>query len=195
MEREHRIVAIMEEDTEQPTILIVEDERPLADLYADFLKSYTVHTTYSGEEALEVISDAVDVVLLDRRMPGLPGEEVLKAIREAEYDCRVAMITAVSPDVDILDMGFDEYVSKPIDMGDLIEVVERLLELNNYDELVGEYYQLVSKKAALEAEERNIDIAEHEEFRRLTDRVDEIEEKLQAGEGTRFQTDIRSLLR
>lgn len=185
----------MNDDTNPKTILIVEDEQMLADLYADFLAEYNVLTTNSGEEALETICDDVDVVLLDRRMPGLSGEEVLEAIREAGYDCRVAMVTAVTPDVDILDMGFDDYLTKPIDMGDLVETVERLLELNTYDQLIKEYYQLASKRAALEAEQENIDITEHDEFSKLTDRIGEIENDIQASEETRSQVDIRSLLR
>ncbi len=185
----------MNDDTNPKTILIVEDEQMLADLYADFLAEYNVLTTYSGEEALETICDDVDVVLLDRRMPGLSGEEVLEAIREAGYDCRVAMVTAVTPDVDILDMGFDDYLTKPIDMGDLVETVERLLELNTYDQLIEEYYQLASKRAALEAEQENIDITEHDEFSKLTDRIGEIENEIRANEETRSQVDIRSLLR
>lgn len=185
----------MDNDTDPPTILIVEDERALADLYADFLGSYTVLTTYSGEEAIETITDDVDVVLLDRRMPGLSGEEVLEAIREAGYDCRVAMVTAVTPDVDILEMGFDDYLTKPVEMGDLVEMVDRLLDLNSYDELIAEYYQLVSKKAVLEVEERNIDLNENEEFSRLTARVKEIEKELDASGETIAEVDIRSLLR
>lgn len=68
----------MTTDTGSATVLIVEDEQPLADLYAKFLEStYTVRTAYDGTEALDSMSHEVDVVLLDRRMSGLSGEEVL----------------------------------------------------------------------------------------------------------------------
>ena len=160
----------MNDTSRPPKILIVEDEQALADLYEVFLTSYTIYTTYGGEEALDTISDEVDVVLLDRRMPGLSGEEVLEAIREVGYDCRVVMVTAVTPDVDILDMGFDDYVTKPIGKEDLVEVVERLLELNNYDELIGEYYQIVAKKAAIETEQDNIDLEASNKYNRLIHR-------------------------
>lgn len=54
----------------QATVLVVDDEKDLADVYAEHLKErYTVRTEYSGNEALEAMSPDVDVVLLDRRMP------------------------------------------------------------------------------------------------------------------------------
>jgi DNA-binding response OmpR family regulator len=100
----------------------------------------TVITAYNGTEALDAITDEVDVVLLDRRMPGLAGEEVLEAIREAEYDCRVAMVTAVTPEEDIVEMGFDDYLAKPVDRKRLLETVDRPVELSAYDDLVQEHY-------------------------------------------------------
>jgi len=60
-----------------------------------------------------VIDETVDVVLLDRMMPGMSGQEVLAAIRERGLDCRVAMVTAVDADFDVIEMGFDEYLGKP----------------------------------------------------------------------------------
>lgn len=186
----------MTDDTQPPTILIVEDEPSLADLFADFLAStYTVRTAYGGAEALDMIDDEVDVVLLDRRMPGLAGEEVLEAIRDAGYDCRVAMVTAVTPEEDIIDMGFDDYLEKPIERKDMLETVEHLVELNAYDELVQEYYQLLSKKAALTVEEANIDLSESDGFNRLTERLEEVEADLERSEDARSESDIRSLLR
>lgn len=58
----------MPKDT-RPTVLIVEDEQALADLYADRLgEAYVVETAYDGREALEQLDEGIDVVLLDRRM-------------------------------------------------------------------------------------------------------------------------------
>lgn len=185
----------MTTEIDQATILIVEDERGLADLYAQFLKAaYTVHTAYNGEEALDVIDDTIDVVLLDRRMPGLSGEEVLQAIRDEGYDCRVAMVTAVTPTVEILEMGFDDYLKKPATKTELREVVEHLLELDAYDDLVEEYYQLTRKKVALEDEKVAVDLSGFEEFDQLTNRLDDIEAELQAKEEMASAFDLRNLL-
>lgn len=185
----------MTTDTNPATVLIVEDEQPLADLFAAFLRpTYTVHTVYDGRAALETMNDEIDVVLLDRRMPGLSGEEVLEAIHESGYDCRVAMVTAVTPDVDVIEMGFDDYLTKPVDRTELRETVDRLVELAAYDELMREYYQLVSKRAKLEAENPNADFTEYEGFVRLEARLDELEAELQSTEETVSEVDIRTLL-
>lgn len=172
-------------------ILVVDDERALADLYAAFLKpKYTVMTAYNGTEALEKINDEVDVALLDRRMPDLSGEAVLRAFREAGYECRVAMVTAVTPDIDIIEMGFDEYLTKPVDREDLYDTIERLLELEAYDDLMKEYYQLASKKAALETEKSDTALSNSDEFTQLTARVDDLATELRAREGSMSESDL-----
>lgn len=185
----------MRKNTNATTVLLVEDEQALADLYAEFLAStYTVITAYGGTEALEKMSDDVDVVLLDRRMPGLTGEEVLQAIREDGYDCRVAMVTAVTPDIDIIEMGFDDYLTKPVDSEALHETVEHLAELDTYDDLIAEYYQLTSKKAVLEDEQSNSELSASREFTQLATRLDELATELRANQETTADFDIRSLI-
>ena len=112
-----------------PLVLVVEDEPDLADLYAAWLgDEYRVRTAYGGREALDELDEAdeVDAILLDRRMPGLSGDEVLTAVRDRGIDCRVAMVTAVEPDFDILEMGFDDYLVKPVSKDDLLGVVETM---------------------------------------------------------------------
>jgi DNA-binding response OmpR family regulator len=99
-----------------PTVLIVEDESDLAALYAHYLSDhYTVKTANSGEEALKLFDGTVDVVLLDRKMPGLSGDEVLREVSRRGYDCRVAMVTAVTPQSDIVDFGIEDYLVKRCD--------------------------------------------------------------------------------
>ncbi len=61
--------------TDRPSVLIAEDEPDLANLYTSRLEErYDVRTAYDGTEALEAIDGDIDVVLLDRRMPGLSGD-------------------------------------------------------------------------------------------------------------------------
>jgi CheY-like chemotaxis protein len=64
------------------TVLVVDDEQRAADTYANVLASeYDTRTAYGGEEALELVETAdFDVVLLDRRMPELTGDDILAAI-------------------------------------------------------------------------------------------------------------------
>ena len=164
---------------DRPLVLVVEDEADLADLYATWLKAdYRVRTAYGGEEALEKLDDEISVMLLDRRMPGLSGDEVLDAAREQGIDCPVSMVTAVEPDFDIIDMGFDTYLVKPVTRDTLIETVEDLLSRNSYDEGVQELYSLASKKALLESEKGRSSLENNEEYQELSERLAELREEL-----------------
>jgi DNA-binding response OmpR family regulator len=161
---------------ESPVVLIADDEIELAQLYARWLDdSYEVLVATGGEEALELATDAVDVALLDRRMPTMTGDEVLSALRERGINCRVAMITAVEPDVDIVDMPFDDYMVKPITREQLHSVVEVLLSRGEFDDRTQEFFALASKKATLESAQKDVN---SEEYERLTSRMDELREEL-----------------
>jgi DNA-binding response OmpR family regulator len=113
---------------ERPSVLIVEDERELADLYGEWLEmaGCSVRTAYDGRTALEHLDPEVDVALLDRRLPEMRGEQILERIRDSEQDCSVAMVTAVEPEADIIEMGFDEYLVKPVKQAELMELVNEL---------------------------------------------------------------------
>lgn len=162
------------ESESRPTVLLVDDESQLVELYALWLSdSCDVRTATDGAQALEAIDEAVDVVLLDRRMPDMTGDEVLEAIRADGYGCRVAMLTAVQPDADIVDMPFDDYLTKPIDRADVRSTVDVLLQRNEYDEQSRQFFALVSKRAALESSE-SIDHETSDEYHELTERIEEI---------------------
>ena len=136
--------------TPDPTVLIVDDDKDLADTCEYWLRDeFSVCVAYSGQAALDTIDDAVDVVLLDRRMPGLSGDEVLTELRDRDFDCRVAMMTAVEPDTDIVEMAFDEYLVKPVDEQDVIGIVEELLVRGEFTETVREYFALESIETVL----------------------------------------------
>ena len=159
--------------TDPATVLIVDDERDVADAYAAQLSSrYDVETAYSGAEALSVLTPAVDVVLLDRRMPQVDGRDVLSAIRDRELDARIAMVTAVDPGFDIIDMPFDDYVVKPATRSDLVETVERLVTVAAYETRIRDYYALSSEYAALRASKTDAELADNEEFQELAARLD-----------------------
>ncbi len=166
----------MSDDVE---ILVVDDEARLADLFAAWLTTeWTVETAYDGAEALEKMADSVEVVLLDRRMPGLSGDEVLETIREEGYDCRVVMVTAVDPDFDIIEMGFDDYLVKPVSKDELVDMVETVSVRSEYENEIQEYYALVSKKALLESEKTDRELSNNDEYVDLTERVTELEERV-----------------
>lgn len=150
------------------TVLIVEDQKQLADGYAEALSTeYETITTYSGAEALEAADKAVDAVFLDRRMPDLSGGEVLEQLRSRGYDYPVAMITAVSPDWDIVEMGFDDYLIKPVQLDELHDAVKRLETLGAIDREAREYIRQNIKQATLEGEKDASRLEDSEEFEAL----------------------------
>jgi DNA-binding response OmpR family regulator len=178
------------------TILVVDDEPAVADVYAEQLRDqYTVETAYRGETALSKLDSAVDVVLLDRRMPDLSGDEVLSAIREKRYDTRVAMVTAVDPDFDIIEMPFDDYVIKPVSKEDLVQTVEQLLLHADYEERLRECYSLTAKYAALESSKPQAALEESEEFTELKAELAEVRAELDDITDSFDATDFEMLFR
>ena len=156
---------------DQPTVLVVDDDRALADTCEYWLREeYDVRVAYGGTQALEQVDDSVDVVLLDRRMPDVSGDDVLEEIDARGLDCRVAMMTAVAPDTDIVEMPFDEYLVKPVDEESVTEAVEELLVRAEFDDRIREYFALASTEAVLDGREVRDPTALDE----LTDRVREL---------------------
>jgi len=166
-------------ESDPPVVLIVEDEPDVAETYKLWLEGeYEVRMGQNGDEGLKLLDETVDVVLLDRMMPGLSGDEVLSQIRERDLGCRVAMVTAVEPDFDILEMGFDAYLSKPIRSEQLHDTVTNLLERSEYDTLLQEYYALVEKQATLEATKSSAELADSDEYEALTEEIAELRDGL-----------------
>lgn len=159
----------------RPTVLVVDDEPSVAQAYSLWLDDeYDVRTAHDGEAALDAVSDSTDVVLLDRRMPNVDGDEALEAMRAAGYDCRVAMVTAVDPDFDIVEMPFDSYLSKPVTREEVVETIETLLDLAEYDETVTDRFAVERKRAALESRKPAGELADSEEYDRLRERSERL---------------------
>jgi DNA-binding response OmpR family regulator len=162
-----------------PTVLVVDDERDLADLYATWLsEDFDVRVAYDGESALAQLDDAVDVVLLDRRMPDLSGDSVLETIRDRSIGCRVAMVTAVEPDMDIIDLGFDDYLQKPVDREQLVSTVNRLNRRASYDQNLQEYFSALRKQSLLDQRLAPSDRSDEEKYQELESRIDDLEARV-----------------
>ncbi|WP_266081765.1 HalX domain-containing protein [Haladaptatus caseinilyticus] len=176
------------------SVLIVDDERAITDLHARWLEeSYDIKKAYNGTEALDQIDDSVDVVLLDRRMPDCSGQEVLDEIRSKEFDCRVAMVTAIEPDFDILELGFDAYICKPVsDPEQLREVVSSLETRSTYDSQLQEMLALASKKAALEGRKGSGELSENEEYSNLTSELESLQGDLSSTVANLDDNDLRA---
>ncbi|ACV10546.1 response regulator receiver protein [Halorhabdus utahensis DSM 12940] len=171
----------MTDGTERTTVLIVEDEQHLADLYAEYLpETYDVRTAYNGADALEILEEPIDIVLLDRRMPVMSGNEVLASIEERGIEVRVAMVTAVDPDFDIIDLGVDDYVVKPVSKDTLIGVVERLETVSAYNDQQKRLTAKKLKRNVLEVEKARPELEASERFSELEAEIDELEAEVQA---------------
>jgi DNA-binding NtrC family response regulator len=169
----------------QGTVLVVDDEPDVADAYSLRLEQhYDVRTAYGGEEALETIDDDVHVVLLDRRMPDMSGDEVLEAFRERGYDCGVIMVTAVDPDFEIIEMPFDDYLQKPVDRDTLFEAIDEQIDALDKDAAVSELFSVTAKAGVLEQRKSTEELANHPEYNELKSRAEELREQIHGSEGS-----------
>ncbi len=161
--------------------MVADDEPKVTDLYAKYLEpSFEVRRAYGGEEALDAVDESVDVVLLDRQMPEMSGDDVLEGIREAGYGCQVVLVTALEPTMDAVDMAFDDYIVKPTDEEELNAVVDRQLLRASYDAQVNEYLRLRSKIDVLREEKSEEGLADSDRFEMLTVLADSLYDDLQA---------------
>ncbi|MCF4005808.1 response regulator transcription factor [Corynebacterium uropygiale] len=114
------------------TILIVEDEESLADPLAFLLRKEGFSTLIAGDgaTALEMFTrHSVDIVLLDLMLPGMSGTEVCKRLREMS-SVPVIMVTARDSEIDKvvgLELGADDYVTKPYSSRELIARIRAVL--------------------------------------------------------------------
>ncbi len=113
-------------------ILIIDDEKRMADLIALYLRphNYTSEKVYQAKEALDYIEkDMFDLVLLDIMMPEMDGFELCEKIRTFS-DIPIIMVTARDQQEDIvkgLKLGADDYITKPFNEAELLARIEALL--------------------------------------------------------------------
>ncbi|MFD2616546.1 response regulator YycF [Terrilactibacillus laevilacticus] len=119
-------------------ILVVDDEQPIADILQFNLEKegYTVVCAYDGEEALQKVEEEKpDMVLLDVMLPVKDGMEVCREIRKT-YNMPIIMLTAKDSEIDKvlgLEMGADDYVTKPFSNRELIARVKANLRRHHQE--------------------------------------------------------------
>jgi DNA-binding response OmpR family regulator len=155
-----------------PNALVVDDEKEVADAYALRLRGQCdAQTVYDGADALDAVAaDEFDIVLLDRHMPGMSGDDVLSELDDREFDGRVIMVTAIDPGFDVLDMPFDDYLCKPVEREDVRAAVDQQCTTLGY-ELLGEYFSLEAKCRVIEAELAADRLEEHDDYQAATERA------------------------
>ncbi len=114
-------------------ILIADDDTSITDLLSDLLNEvgYIVDCVHTGTEVLERLKDptSYQLVLMDVKMPGLDGLEVLEQIRQKSIDLPVIMITgygASSVAIRAMQMGAYDYLNKPFNLDEVLLVVKRV---------------------------------------------------------------------
>jgi len=125
---------------QMPKILVVEDEPSLVDAleYGLATEGFDVVTSSDGEESLRLFDrERPDLVLLDVMLPGIPGTEVCKRIRSASA-VPIIMLTARDSEIDKvvgLELGADDYVTKPFSMRELTARVRAVLRRGSESDL------------------------------------------------------------
>jgi len=115
------------------TVLVVEDERKLRDLVRSYLEraGFAVLSTGSGAEAIAMAATASpDLVVLDLGLPDVPGETVARELRASSRATPILMLTAKSAEEDRirgLELGADDYVTKPFSPRELVLRVQAIL--------------------------------------------------------------------
>jgi len=113
-------------------ILIVDDESSQRDLLRGFLanQGYDVLTAADGEEACSLFSrEPIQLAILDHRMPGLTGEEVLKKLKALNPMVHAIIITAygnVDTAVTTIKLGADDFLEKPVDLSVLLQKIQQI---------------------------------------------------------------------
>jgi len=113
-------------------ILLVDDEKVQRDLLQGFLanQGYDVMTSADGPQALEIFAvTPFSLVLLDHKMPGMTGDEVLARMKELNPEIRALMITAygdVETAVKVMKLGADDFLSKPVNLEDLLVKIRKI---------------------------------------------------------------------
>ncbi len=116
---------------QRESILVVEDERKIAEIVRAYLEreGYSVRIAPTGSEALTLLKERFELVVLDLMLPDMQGEDICRVIRE-NSDLPVIMLTAKSGEEDRirgLGIGADDYVVKPFSPRELVARVKALL--------------------------------------------------------------------
>jgi len=130
--------------TGEPRILVVEDDAAILRGLVDNLRfeGYQVETARTGDEGLERILDhEPDLVILDVMLPGLSGFDICRRVRKEDSHIPILMLTARGQEVDRvmgLDLGADDYVTKPFSVPELLARVRALLRRAHPETLLPE---------------------------------------------------------
>ncbi|MDU5192325.1 MAG: response regulator, partial [Mixta calida] len=119
-------------------ILLVDDDRELTSLLKELLEmeGFNIVVASDGEQALNLLDDSIDLLLLDVMMPKKNGIDTLKELRQ-QYQTPVIMLTARGSELDRvlgLELGADDYLPKPFNDRELVARIRAILRRSSWSE-------------------------------------------------------------
>jgi len=149
--------------TNSPTVLVVDDEKPLRDFVRRNLevRNFKVETASNGLEALAIFNTQnVDLVIMDIMMPHLDGLETPRRIRQTSL-VPIIILTALGEEVDkvrAFDMGADDYLTKPFGTGELLGRVKAVLRRARWSEASVTNEKIVREDIVADLERHEISV-------------------------------------
>ncbi len=113
---------------EEIKILLVDDEKQFVDTLAERLamRGFSARVAYDGPQALKAVEDPTDVIVLDLRMPGMDGFEVLRSVKKSNPQVQVIILTGPGGDAEeqtAYRMGAYNFLKKPMDIDELLNSI------------------------------------------------------------------------
>jgi DNA-binding response OmpR family regulator len=148
----------------------------IVETYAESLQDeYDVDTATSVAEALGVIDDDHDVVVIDRQLSREADVVVVDELQKRGVDCRIVLVLDEEPSESVLELGCTDYLVTPVDGQELTETVRRVLRIGEY---VDRRRELGSKKLTrnvMEVEHSEHELADDESYRELNAEIERLE--------------------
>lgn len=161
------------------SVLVVDDDPEIRELYARLLSGdYDVTTAADGRTAMERLSAAIDVVFLDRRLPGPSGLDVAAVIDRSEYDPSVAMVSHQRADLDLAAVPIDRYLQKPVGRADLTNVLQTVRARRRYRDAIDELFGLAADLAEAQAGRTPEELAGDDQYQRLRRQLETAKEQV-----------------
>ena len=148
-------------------VLIIEDDKDIADLIAIHIADlgFEIDKAFDGKEGLlKALNNVYKIILLDIRLPGLDGMEICKKIRQEKNHTPILMVTSKSEEIDKiigLEIGADDYITKPFSIRELIARVKAILrraELTQQVKPSDAYEEIKSEGLYINVTLRNVEV-------------------------------------
>jgi two-component system, repressor protein LuxO len=138
--------------TKKPSVLVVEDSAPQTALYQQYLKHEKIKLSFasSGKEAIDSIKQSPpNLILLDLKLPDMEGKDILNWVKNEGFPCSVIVITghgSVDVVVDIMRIGAQDFLEKPVSANRLRTTINNLLERDRLQHIVDDYQSTFDRK-------------------------------------------------